>query len=96
MALPHKDIDVIEQIFWTPGKARESVKWAHFESTMAKIGAQMTPNGARRVKFTIAGFGSARVHLSEPVISPVQLKEIEGILASAFSWTRESFVTADS
>ena len=98
MALPHKDIDVIEQIFWTPGKARESVKWAHFESTMAKIGAQMTQNGARRVKFTIAGFGSAKVHHkpSEDVISPVQLKEIEGILASAFSWTRESFVPADS
>jgi hypothetical protein len=98
MALPQKDIDVVEQIFWTPGKgARESVRWSHFESTMTKIGAQVTQNGGKRVRFTIQGLGSADVHHPPPqiVIYPRQLKEIEDNLASAFSWTRESFVPAD-
>ena len=95
MALPQRELDVIEQIFRTGGQGpRQSVKWNDFERTMRKIGAQVTPRGGGKVAFTIPGFPTAIVpHAhNDTWIEDGRLNIVKAKLESAFSWTRESFV----
>ena len=97
MALPQRDISVIDPIFWTSGQGpRTSVNWADFERTMKRIGAQVKQHKGKKVAFTIPGLGTAYLHNlpSQTEIHPLELKEVENNLEKAFHWTRESFVLA--
>lgn len=87
---------MIEQIFWPGGPHRGSIRWAAFEATMGRIGARIEQKDTK-VTFTIDGLPGKAV-ISRPGPSTLEawkLRDIEKILAAAFSWTHESFVLAE-
>ena len=94
MALSRKDLGVIEQIFWPGGPHRGSIRWEDFEATMGRIGARIEQKNAK-VTFTINGLRCVIWHPKETTLHAQKLRDIERKLAAVFSWTRESFVSAE-